>query len=109
MALTDQQLLNLLDLVLIQQKDMVTMTVSEMFFVNTVKTFLPAGAHAVSFQRPYPPGTIWGFQMKRATTADGWEVGVVISNVTNNGFTVTVDSDCTFEYTALTYLEVIAD
>jgi len=58
------------------------------------------GVKAVVFQQPYAVGVTNIDIRIKVFDADGFDIGGVVSNITNTGFDLTVDSACTFNYIA---------
>lgn len=96
--MTEQQLRTFIDAVLVQQSDMVQATVAKMLGINTGSVSLLAGTTPIVFSRPYEVGEDWGFLVRKALNADGFDIDCTVSNKTVNGFDIAVGEACTFTY-----------
>jgi len=59
-----------------------------------------SGVKAVIFQQPYASGVTDIDIRIKVFDAYGYDIGGSISNISNTGFDLTVDSACTFNYIA---------
>lgn len=59
-----------------------------------------SGVKAVIFQQPYASGVTDIDIRIKVFDAEGYDIGGSVSNITNTGFDLTVDSACTFNYIA---------
>jgi len=57
-----------------------------------------SGVKSVVFQQPYASGVTDIDIRIKVFDADGFDIGGVVSNISNTGFDLTVDDVCTFNY-----------
>jgi len=62
--------------------------------------YATSGVKTVVFQQPYASGVTNIDIRIKVFDADGYDIGGVISNISNVAFDVTVDDACTFNYIA---------
>lgn len=95
--LTDAQLRALIDELIIQTEDYVQAIVDYKLGINEATINLMAGTTAVVFDVPYNVNEDWDF-IRANASADGFSIGINITNKTNTGFSVTVSKACEFKY-----------
>lgn len=105
--MTEAELRAAIELVTNEMSDLIQTIVEKMLGVNIGTVELVAGVpQSIVFTYPYSSGVSWTFMKKVAiSTAEGYDIAFTISGETLNGFTVVAAEDCTFEYTAMTFVQ----
>ena len=106
---TEAQIAAIAAILSTQTIDLVQATVIKMLNINKRTMSLEPGSTPVTFEFPYDTGVEWDFTFLKANAADGFDVGISITNSTQTGFTATVEEACTFKFKAESFNEFISD
>lgn len=79
-------------------EDYIQAVIFRLLGINEGEVSLIAGTTPIAFTTAYETGEDWDFIKRTAINADGFSIGVSITNESVTGFSVTVSEACTFKY-----------